>query len=80
MKRLVMEKLSALVVAAFGFVAALAWNDVIKALFVGPCGAENAGKLCALAAGGPWLYAVVVTIVAVIAAVWIGRAEADTRK
>ena len=73
MKKDVVEKLTALVTAAFGLVAALAWNDAIKALFVGPCGAENAGALCALSTGGPWLYAVIVTILAVIATIWIAR-------
>ncbi len=69
----VIDKLAALVTAAFGLVAALAWNDAIRALFVGPCGAENAGPLCALSTGGPWIYAVFVTILAVIAAIWVGK-------
>ena len=73
MKSEVVEKLAALVTAAFGLVAALAWNEAIKALFVGPCGAENAGALCRLSAGGPWAYAVLVTMLAVVAAIWIGR-------
>ena len=59
MKKAVMEKLIALVTAAFGLVAALAWNDAIKALFKGPCkilGIANpeAGALCHLSSGGPW--------------------------
>jgi hypothetical protein len=73
MKKKVMEKLTALITAAFGLVAALAWNDAIKALFVGPCGAENAGALCALSGGGPWLYAIFVTIIAVAVTVWIAK-------
>lgn len=73
MKADIIEKLAALITAAFGLVAALAWNDAIKALFVGPCGAENAGALCALSAGGPWVYALVITIIAVIATIWIGK-------
>jgi hypothetical protein len=36
MKKDVIEKLAALITAAFGLVAALAWNDAIKSLFVGP--------------------------------------------
>ena len=51
MKKQVTEKLAALITAAFGLVAALAWNDAIKALFVGPCGADNAGALCSLSSG-----------------------------
>ena len=73
MKKDVVEKFAALITAAFGLVAALAWNDAIKALFKGPCGAEGAGALCALSSGGPWVYAVIVTILAVIATIWIGK-------
>lgn len=75
MKKEVIEKLAALVTAAFGLVAALAWNEAIKALFVGPCGTENAGALCSLSSGGPWAYAIIVTILAVIATIWIGKAS-----
>ncbi len=73
MKKDVIEKLAALVTAAFGLVAALAWNDAIKALFVGPCGTEGAGALCSLSAGGPWMYALIITIIAVFATIWIGK-------
>ncbi|MFC2135147.1 DUF5654 family protein [Bacteroidota bacterium] len=73
MNKEIIEKLAALVTAAFGLVAALAWNDAIKALFKGPCGTEGAGSLCTLSIGGPWVYAIIVTIIAVIAAVWIGK-------
>jgi hypothetical protein len=80
MKKEVVEKLAALITAAFGLVAALAWNDAIKALFVGPCGAENAGALCALSAGGPWVYALIVTVLAVIATIWIGKVADKSKK
>jgi hypothetical protein len=73
MKKEIKEKLSALITAAFGLVAALAWNDAIIALFKGPCGVENAGILCSISAGGPWLYAIIVTIIAVIATIWIAK-------
>lgn len=73
MKDQVIKQLAALITAAFGLVAALAWNDAIKALFVGPCGAENAGALCQLSAGGPWVYAIFVTIIAVLATIWIAK-------
>lgn len=79
MKKEVIEKLAALITAAFGLVAALAWNDAIKALFVGPCGSENAGALCSLASGGPWVYAVIVTIVAVLATLWIGKISEEKK-
>jgi len=79
MKSEIVEKIASLVTAAFGLVAALAWNDAIKALFVGPCEAENAGALCMLSSGGPWLYAMVVTIIAVIATVWVGKVAAKAK-
>jgi len=69
----VREKIAALLIAAFGLVAALAWNDAIKALFKGPCGSEGAGALCVFYSGGPWAYAILVTVIAVLVAVWIGR-------
>jgi hypothetical protein len=73
MKKEVIEKMAALLTAAFGLVAALAWNDAIKALFVGPCGSEGAGALCQLSTGGPWVYAVIITIIAVIVTIQIGK-------
>jgi hypothetical protein len=63
-KKEVIEKMSALITAAFGLVAALAWNDAIKS------GMATLG----LTAYGPWLYAIVVTVIAVIVTVWIGKA------
>jgi len=79
MKKDVVEKVSSLIVAAFGLVAALAWNDAIKALFVGPCGSEGAGLLCKVSAGGPWVYALFVTIIAVIITIWIGKMVAKQK-
>ena len=80
-----MEKLIALITAAFGLVAALAWNDAIKALFVGPCkvlGIPNpsAGALCAISNGGPWVYALVVTIIAVVVILSMGKIEEKMKK
>jgi hypothetical protein len=74
MKYEVIEKLSALITAAFGLVAALAWNDAIKSLFA------ETGPLYFLATYGPWLYAIFVTILAVIATIWIGRIAARVKK
>ena len=79
MKKDVIEKVSALLTAAFGLVAALAWNDAIKALFKGPCGAENAGTLCKLSTGGPWVYAIFVTIIAVIVTIQMGKLLAKAK-
>jgi hypothetical protein len=73
MKKDVLEKLIALITAAFGLIAALAWNDAIKALFKGPCGAEDAGLLCMVSGGGPWVYAIIVTIIAVWVTIKLGK-------
>jgi hypothetical protein len=67
MRKEVIEKLSALVTAAFGLVAALAWNEAIQGLF------KEGGALNFLAKYGQWGYAVVVTVLAVIFTIWIGR-------
>ena len=67
MKKEVIDKIAALITAAFGLVAALAWNDAIKALFM------EGGALEFLATGGPWIYAIFVTILAVVATIWIGK-------
>ncbi len=75
MKSEVMEKMAALIVSAFGLVAALAWNDAIRSLFKGPCGTKGAGSLCSLSSGGPWIYAILVTILAVASTIWIGKLE-----
>lgn len=71
MKTEVIEKLAALITAAFGLVAALAWNTAIQAWFQSQEW---------LARGGPWAYAIIVTIIAVIATIWIGRASEKASK
>ncbi len=66
MKKDVIEKLAALITAAFGLVAALAWNGAIQAIFEKYYGTGSGIE--------PMLtYAVVVTIVAVLATIWIGK-------
>ncbi|MBU3923745.1 MAG: hypothetical protein KJ592_02415 [Nanoarchaeota archaeon] len=80
MKSEITEKFSTLIIGAFGLIAALAWNDAIKALFTGPCGTENAGPLCEVSSGGPWAYAIVVTILAVIATIWISKIATKSKK
>ena len=67
MKKEVIDKLSALITEAFGLVAALAWNDAIRSLFA------EGGALYFLASGGPQIYAILVTVLAVIATLWIGK-------
>lgn len=68
MKKEVIEKISALMTAAFGLIAALAWNDAIKSLFA------PEGPLAFVASYGVWVYAVFVTVLAVILTIWIGKA------
>ena len=72
MKKNVIEKLAALLTAAFGLVAALAWNDSIKAIFKTVFGDQD--TIWAML-----VYAIVVTIIAVIATIQIEKA-ADRAK
>lgn len=72
MKKIVIEKISALMAAAFGLVAALAWNDAIKEIFAKIFGEQS--NITAML-----VYAVLVTIIAVIAIIYIGKIEAKTK-
>ncbi len=65
----VVDKIAALLTAAFGLVAALAWNDAIKSAI------ESLG----FQVYGPWLYAIVVTVLAVVVTLYIGRVAAKTQ-
>jgi hypothetical protein len=69
----VIEKIAALITAAFGLIAALAWNDAIGGLF------KPGGPLNFLAAYGVWAYAIFVTVLAVVMTIWIGRVAAKTK-
>lgn len=73
MKNEVVEKIAALVTAAFGLVAALAWNGAIQAVFKQVFGSSE-GIVPML------VYAVVVTVIAVIATIWVGKASAKATK
>ena len=66
MKKEVIEKLAALMTAAFGLVAALAWNGAIQAFFTTYFGTTTTLM-------GNMIYAVVVTILAVVVTIWIGK-------
>ena len=66
MKKEMIEKFAALTTAAFGLVAALAWNDTIKAIFQNIFGEQS--TVPAMIS-----YAVIVTVVAVLVTIWIGR-------
>ncbi len=66
MKILIVDKMSALITAAFGLVAALAWNEAIKAIFKEIFGTAEAILPMVI-------YAVVVTIAAVILTIIVAR-------
>ena len=66
MKSEIVEKLSVLITAAFGLVAALAWNGAIQEIFKTFFG-EVSGIIAML------VYAVVITLIAVFVTIWIGK-------
>lgn len=69
MKGEVVKAVAALITAAFGLVAALAWNTAIQEIFRMAFGEQS----------GVWAmigYAVIVTIIAVFMTIWIGRVAA----
>ncbi|MCC7570232.1 hypothetical protein KO465_02710 [Candidatus Micrarchaeota archaeon] len=72
MKKEVIEKMALLITTAFGLVAALAWNGAIQAIF-----AEFFGASDTIIAS--IIYAVIVTIIAVLATVWIGKIAEKTK-
>ena len=66
-KTQVAQTISTLMTVAFGLIAALAWNDAIKAIIISylPSGNGITGLL---------IYAVLITIIAVVATLIIARA------
>jgi len=66
MKAEILDKIAALITAAFGLIAALAWNGAIRAIFEAIFG--TADNITAML-----VYAVVVTIIAVLVTIWIAR-------
>lgn len=66
MKKEVAQQLAALITAAFGLVAALAWNGAIQAIFKAVF--KTADSVPAML-----VYAVVVTIIAVIVTIRISK-------
>ena len=69
MQKEVVEKVAALVTAAFGLIAALAWNTAIQEIFRIIFG-DQSGVLAMI------FYAVVVTIIAVVVTILVGRVAA----
>lgn len=66
MKKEIIEKIASLAIAAFGLVAALAWNGAIQAIFKEVFGdAEGVVPMV--------VYAVVVTVIAVLVTFWIAK-------
>ena len=69
----ILDKMSALIAAAFGLVAALAWNDAIKAIFREVFGPSDQVMPMIM-------YAIMVTIIAVILTLIIARAVSKAKK
>ncbi len=64
MKKEIIEKLSALITVATGFIVGLAWNSAIQGIFHKYYTEQILPML---------VYALLVTIVGVMLAIWIGR-------
>ncbi|MFH1066181.1 MAG: DUF5654 family protein [Nanoarchaeota archaeon] len=64
MKKEMIDKFAILITTAFAFAAGLAWNEAIKKIL------GNLG----LTQYGPFVYAVIVTLVAVLVTIWVGKA------
>lgn len=73
LKEQILDKMGSLITAAFGLVAALAWNEAIKAIF-----AELFGTTETII---PMIsYAIIVTIIAVVVTILIARAISNAKK
>lgn len=68
-----LETFASLITAAFGLVAALAWNEAIKQAVAAVFGTEN--DLLGLT-----IYAVIVTVIAVIMTLLIARSLSKAKK
>ena len=69
----VLEKISTLMAAAFGFVAAFAWNETFKVLLLSGL-AEKDSPIVLIG------YALLVTILAVVLTIAVARAAAKARR
>jgi len=67
----VLETIAALMTAAFGLIAALAWNEAIRTAITSVFKADPGIGL--------FIYAIVVTIIAVVATILIGRTLAKMK-
>ncbi|MCV0372009.1 MAG: DUF5654 family protein [Nitrosarchaeum sp.] len=69
----ILDKIAALITAAFGLVAALAWNGAILAIFKELFGeADSIGPMV--------IYAIAVTIIAVILTIVVAKAVTNAKK
>ena len=68
-----LETFASLITAAFGLVAALAWNDTIKAVVAEVF--QNNGEIMAM-----FVYAIIVTVIAVIMTLLISRALSKAKR
>lgn len=68
----VLTQIAALITVAFGLVAALAWNGAIQAIFKQVFGTTDTIT-------GQLIYAIIVTIIAVIATIVIARSVASAK-
>ncbi|MCV0399200.1 MAG: DUF5654 family protein [Nitrosarchaeum sp.] len=69
----ILDKIAALITAAFGLVAALAWNGAILAIFKEIFGdADSIGPMV--------IYAIAVTIIAVILTIVVAKAVTNAKK
>jgi len=68
---MVLDTIAALMTAAFGLIAALAWNDAI--------GTTVRSVFTADPGVGLFIYAIIVTVIAVIAVILIGRVIAKLK-
>ena len=68
----VLEKMSTLIAAAFGFVAAFAWNETFKMVLK-----EMVAKDVTILA--QFIYAIVITVFAVILIILVARATAKAK-
>lgn len=73
MKKEVIEKLATLITAAFGLVAALAWNNAVLEIFKHFFGTTKT-------IFASIIYAILVTLIAVFATIWIGRISEKSNK
>mgnify|MGYP001104135156 CR=1 FL=1 len=69
LKKQIREKMAALITVAFGLIAALAWNGAIRAIFAKVFGTPDTIV-------GMLIYAIVVTIIALIATIIIAKSIA----